>query len=94
MSVPSSCMYCGINCNNPLKIAVTSGFGSLATYGPVKTGCTSYRYFSLVCAARTSKKQPSSNRPFRCAICDIIFALTLRKIIMLRVTSALPAQII
>jgi hypothetical protein len=72
-SVPSSCMYCGINCNNPLKIAVTSDFGSLATYGPVETGCTSYRYFSLACAARKSKNQPSSNRQFQCAICDNIF---------------------
>jgi hypothetical protein len=73
-SVPSTCMYCGINCNNPLKIAVTFGFGSLATsYGPVETGCTSYRYFSLACAARTSKNQPSSNRPFQCAICYNIF---------------------
>jgi hypothetical protein len=87
-------MYCGINCNNPLKIAVTSGFGSLATYGPVETACTSYRYFSLACAARKSKNQPSSNRPFQCAICDNIFALNLWKIIMLRVTSAMPAQII
>jgi hypothetical protein len=33
----------------------------------------SYRYFSLACAARTSKNQRSSNRPFQCAICDNIF---------------------
>jgi hypothetical protein len=66
-------MYCGINCNNSLKIAVTSGFGSLATYGPVETGYTSHRYFGLAYAARTSKNQPSSNLPFQCAICDNIF---------------------
>jgi predicted nucleic acid binding AN1-type Zn finger protein len=72
--VPSSCMYCGINCNNHLKIAVTTGFDSLATYCPVETGCTSYRVrVSLACAARKSKNQPSSKRPFQCAICNNIF---------------------
>jgi hypothetical protein len=93
-SVPSLCMYCGINCNNPLKIAVTSGFGSLATYGPVETVA---RHIDILAWHVLQENQKTSLvliAHFNVLFVIIFFALTLWKIIMLRVTSALTAQII
>ena len=51
---------------------IIHGFGKYTTFGPSST-CPYFKKFSLAGVAKTSKNQPSSNRPVECPHCRTVF---------------------
>ena len=63
-----SCGFCGEVGKCHIEIAKGSGKGKTASEVP-RSGCDYFVKFSIVAAAKGSKKSPCTNRPVRCQIC-------------------------
>ena len=68
IGLKDSCGFCGEVGKCHIEIAKGSGKGKTASEVP-RSGCDYFVKFSIVAAAKGSKKSPCTNRPVRCQIC-------------------------